>query len=191
MLKNLPNAITLIRIGTIPILIVLAVKKSQDAFAVLMIASLIGDILDGLLARWLNATSALGALLDSTADTLLLFTASFGAWVFFPDVIHDHLFALMLVPALWLLEAVAAILRYHRLSSFHTYLSRIAAYALGIFIGALFWFGFSAALMYLAVTVFVFATAEEFVLLWLLPQWTPDVRGAAWVLSQRRRRTAS
>ena len=30
------------------------------------------------------------------------------------------------------------------------------------------------------------ATLEEFLLMWLLPEWTADVRGVYWILAQRR-----
>jgi phosphatidylglycerophosphate synthase len=186
MLARLPNAITSLRIAAIPALVWLAVARRHGPFAAILVASLVGDIVDGLLARLLRATSSLGAALDSIADTLLFFVAAFGALVFYPEVLRAHPAVFALVPALWAAENAAALLRYGRLSSFHTYASRVAAYALGLFIGVLFLFGFSAALMTVAVASLVLATAEEFVLLWLLPTWTPDVRGAWWVLRRRR-----
>jgi CDP-diacylglycerol--glycerol-3-phosphate 3-phosphatidyltransferase len=87
-------------------------------------------------------------------------------------------------------EIAAALIRYRRLSSFHTYLSKAAAYLLGISIGVLFLWGLPAALLYAAVTASVVANLEELVLIWLLPQWRPNVRGLYWVLQERRRSAA-
>jgi len=185
MLKKLPNAITITRIALIPVLVLLVVLRRETAFTAILIGSLLGDILDGLLARALGACSELGALLDSLADTLLLFVAACGAWSFHRAELSAHLAAFALVPALWGLENLAALLRYGRLSSFHTYLSRAAAYAMGIFVGFLFCFGFQLWMMRLALGLFVLATCEEFVLLRLLPVWTADVRGLWWVLQRR------
>ena len=151
-----------------------------------MIGCLVGDIADCILARILHATSALCAMLDSVADTLLFIVAGIGAWVFYPDVLRSHPVAFSLIPALWIGENIAALIRYGRLSSFHTYLSRIAAYAMGIFIGLLFLGALQTWLMYLGIGVLTLATTEEFVLLWLLPEWTADVRGVYWVLKARR-----
>ena len=183
--SRLPNAITSLRIAIIPLLVWLAMSRHHGLFAGLLVASLVGDIVDGLLARWLGATSALGAMLDSIADTLLFFVAAYGTVVFYPEALAAHPAIFALVPLVWASENTAALLRYRRLSSFHTYLSRIAAYTLGMFVTVLFLFGFSAGLMRIAVALLVLATAEEFVLLWLLPAWTPDVRGAWWVLKER------
>jgi phosphatidylglycerophosphate synthase len=186
MLKRLPNALTSLRIAAIPFLVWFAFTRRHDAFTAVMIGCLLGDIADGILARMLNAASALGAMLDSIADSLLFFAAGLGAWIFYPDVLRAHPVAFLLIPGLWIVENVAALVRYGRLSSFHTYLSRIAAYAMGIFIGLLFLGALQPWLIYIGVGVLALATVEEFVLLWLLPGWTSDVRGLYWVLKARR-----
>ena len=185
MLKRLPNALTSLRIATMPFLVWAAFAQHHGVFTVLMIGCLVGDIADGILARALNATSPLGALLDSIADTLLFLVAGFGAWVFYPDVLRAHPVAFSLIPGLWIAENLAALIRYGRLSSFHTYLSRITAYVMGIFLGLLFLGALQPWLIYIGVGVLAFATAEEFALLWLLPEWTADVRGVYWVLTSR------
>lgn len=191
MLRQLPNVLTSLRIAAIPALVWLAATRRHDPFAAIMIACLLGDIADGILARALRATSELGAMLDSIADTLLLFTAAYGAWVFYAGALRAHPVAFALVPGLWITENIAALLRYGRLSSFHTYLSRIAAYALGIFIGLLFLIGFKAWLLYVALAFLIVATFEEFALLFVLPRWTSDVRGLWWVLRSRRARAGA
>ena len=56
-------------------------------------------------------------------------------------------------------------------------LVRIAAYAQGIFMMSLFWFGYVAWVFYPMTVLTVLATGEELVLLFLLPEWTADVRG--------------
>jgi phosphatidylglycerophosphate synthase len=180
-LRHLPNLISLLRLLAVPVLLWLAWRHEQRTFAWLLVASLVSDIADGLIARLFAFTSRLGALLDSTADALLLFTAGYGAVVFYPAVVWANWPAAALLLGFWLFEAVAALLRYGRLSSFHTYLSKAAGYAMGIFIGVLFLFDFHLWLLYLAVGLSVCGNLEELWLLRLLPVWEPDVRGAWWV----------
>lgn len=185
MRRRLPNLLTSLRIAAIPLLAWLAVTHRQDGFAAVLIACLVGDVVDGMLARALHATSAFGAELDSVADTLLFFMALAGAVAFHPEAVRAHAGGFVVVPAAWFAENVAALVRYGRLSSFHTYLSRIAAAAMGMFIAVLFVWGMQPLLLYVAVVLVLMATAEEFVLLWMLPEWTANVRGVYWV---RRRR---
>jgi len=186
MLRHLPNTITALRILSVPVLVWAAFTRRHDVFTPLLIAGLLSDVLDGILARQLRLVSPLGALLDSIADTLLFYTAVFGAFVFYPDVLRAHAVACALVPLSWLVENVAALVRYGRLSSFHTLLRRVSAYAMGFFIGFLFLGWMHPWLLYAAVTLFVLATVEELALQRLFPTWTSDVRGLWWVLRKRR-----
>lgn len=180
-LRHTPNVISALRLLAVPMLAWLAWRHERQAFAWLLVASLVSDIADGLIARMFAFTSRLGALLDSTADMLLLFTAGYGALVFYPAIIRRHWPAVALLLGFWGFEAAAALLRYGRLSSFHTYLSKAAGYAMGLFIGVLFLFDFHPWLLYLAVGLSVCGNLEELWLLKLLPAWEPDVRGAWWV----------
>ena len=56
----------------------------------------------------------------------------------------------------------------------------------GLFVGALFVVGEQPALLFAAAGLVLVATLEEFILMWLLPEWTADVRGVYWILAQRR-----
>ncbi len=69
---TVPNQITLLRLGFLPIfLILISYEHYRWALAVLVVAGL-SDGIDGLLARRLNQRSSLGAYLDPIADKLLL-----------------------------------------------------------------------------------------------------------------------
>jgi len=69
---TVPNQITLLRLGFLPIfLILISYEQYRWALLVLVVAGL-SDGIDGLLARQLNQKSALGAYLDPIADKLLL-----------------------------------------------------------------------------------------------------------------------
>jgi cardiolipin synthase (CMP-forming) len=69
---TVPNQITLLRLGFIPVfLILISYEEYKWALLVLVVAGL-SDGIDGLLARKLNQRSALGAYLDPIADKLLL-----------------------------------------------------------------------------------------------------------------------
>jgi len=186
MLRHIPNALSIARILAAPVLVALAAAGNEVAFTWILVPALLSDIADGLIARVFHLQSPLGAMLDSTADLLLLFAAFYGAWVFYPGVVADHAVAGALLIGAWLVQMASALWRYGRLSSFHTYLSKVAGYLLGIFIGVWFVFGFQPWLMYLAVGVSVLGNLEELVLLALLPTWRPDVRGLWWLLRERR-----
>lgn len=190
MLRHAPNALSVARILATPVLVALAATGHEAAFTWVLVPALLSDIADGLIARAFHLQSKLGALLDSIGDLLLLLASCYGTWVFHRDVAEQHWIALVALLAAWLLECAAALVRYGRLSSFHTYVSKVAGYLLGIFVGVLFVFGFHAWLLYLAVGVSVLGNLEELVLVAMLPEWRSDVRGVAWVLRENPRGAA-
>jgi cardiolipin synthase (CMP-forming) len=69
---TVPNQITLLRLGFLPLFLVsIAYDHYRWALLILVVAGL-SDGVDGLLARSLNQSSSLGAYLDPIADKLLL-----------------------------------------------------------------------------------------------------------------------
>jgi phosphatidylglycerophosphate synthase len=187
-LRQLPNAISGARLIGVPILVALALTRRETAFTWILIPALLTDIADGLVARAFHLETRLGAMLDTLADTGLLFVALYGVWVFHPEVLHEHAWLCGTAVAFWVLEDLAALARYRRLSSFHTYSSKIVANLLGLFVGWLFLFGFEPWLLYLAAGASIAASLEELALIVLLPQWSADVRGLWWVRREERAR---
>jgi CDP-diacylglycerol--glycerol-3-phosphate 3-phosphatidyltransferase len=182
LLRQLPNLLSAARLLASPVLAALAVLQHEAAFTWVLIPALLSDILDGLIARVFALQSRLGAILDSVADTLLMLASVCGIWAFHPEVFREHAWLCGAAVGLWLLEDLLALLRYGRLSSFHTYLSKVVANLLGLFIGWLFLFGFQPWLLYVAAGASILASLEELALLRVLPQWRANVRGLWWVL---------
>lgn len=73
-LKQIPNQLTLLRIGAIPILLLLyPLSKSLGPLcAVIFAAAAITDLLDGWLARKFATVTKIGSLLDPIADKMLI-----------------------------------------------------------------------------------------------------------------------
>jgi cardiolipin synthase (CMP-forming) len=185
---NVPNVISFARLAAAPLLFAAAIRGQQSVFTWLLVASLMSDIADGLIARGFAIASEFGARLDSTADMAIFAVAVFGIVVFQADFLIAHFLPVSFVIALYVTEVAAALGRYGRISSFHTVLTRISAYAQGAFVVSLFVFGYSPAFFWLTVLVSVVAYGEELVIVWLLPQWEADVRGLYWILRQGRGR---
>ncbi len=75
MITTIPNIITMFRIATVPILIILLHEHEYGwAFLVFLISG-ISDGLDGFIAKHFNMGSELGAILDPLADKALIFSS--------------------------------------------------------------------------------------------------------------------
>ncbi len=183
--RNIPNAISLARLLATPVLLGMVLGRYKESFKWLLLACLLSDILDGLIARRFNLQSKIGAFLDSTADMLVFLIATVGLFTFQTEFILAHYGEILTVLGFFVVEAVAAILRYGKISSFHTVLNRIVAYAQGIFVMSLFLWGYRGWIFYPTIALAILDYSEELVLLYLLPEWRSDVRGVYWVLSQK------
>ena len=70
---TVPNALSVLRLAGVPLFLWLLLGPRLDLLAlVVLMVSGVTDWLDGKLARWLNQTSRLGALLDPAADRLYI-----------------------------------------------------------------------------------------------------------------------
>ncbi len=183
--RHIPHVISVARIVATPGLVYLALSNREDPYKWLLLAALLSDIVDGLIARNFSFTSKFGSTLDTLADAWLWVAAVVGIWKFQPALVTEYWLVIVPVLGLWLLEHVLAFLRYGKLTSFHTYATRAGAYALGIFIMSLYLWGLQPWLLYLAATLSILGNLEELIIIALLPSWTPDVRGLYWVLGQR------
>ena len=184
-IRNMPNAISLCRLLATPVLLTAALQERSLLFAWLLLACLLSDIVDGLLARSLRLQSPFGAALDSAADILVTIIGAVGTITMQWPFVVAHAWQLELLAALFAGEVLISFARYGRLSSFHTYLVRVSAYAQGAFVLSLFFWGYSAALFYFMWIVSCISQLEEWAILAVQPTWTSDVRGLYWVLKAR------
>ena len=75
---NLPNTITLIRIGVVPFLFILLTDPGEFwslILAVLFVTASVTDIVDGYIARKYQLITTMGKFLDPIADKLIINTA--------------------------------------------------------------------------------------------------------------------
>ena len=75
---NLPNTISLVRIGVIPVLFFLLLAPGplmSLIIAILFIAAALTDLLDGYIARRYHIVTTMGKFLDPIADKLIVNTA--------------------------------------------------------------------------------------------------------------------
>ncbi|HET6564379.1 MAG TPA: CDP-alcohol phosphatidyltransferase family protein [Xanthomonadales bacterium] len=183
----LPNAISLARLGCMPVLVWLAVVHQATAFAVLLVLALASDLVDGWLARHLRAVSRLGAVLDSMGDMALSLAILAGIWFLQPQVIEEDGWIIYGLLLAWVLAHCASLLRYGRLASYHTWLIRIGIALFNLFAVILFVFDYYPWLLYLSASLSLLGVIEHFLLLMLLPEWTPNIPGGIFRVWQRRR----
>ena len=182
---NLPNALSALRLLLAPVLLVLAWYGRERAFVVIFTLSLLTDLFDGKIARWLGQTSELGARLDSWADFATYMTVPLGAWWLKPEFVRQELVFFVAVVASYTVPVLVGYAKYGRLTSYHTRGAVIAAYALGAATVLVFAAGWAWPFR-LAALVLVAAELEEIAITAVLPEWRANVRSLVHALAMRR-----
>jgi cardiolipin synthase (CMP-forming) len=179
--RSIPLALTVFRICSAPVLLVLAALGKERVFLWLAIAALLSDVLDGALARRLGASSETGRLLDSWADLLIALVSFAGATLLWPDTMREEAVYFALVLAALVIPNAWGLLRFHRLLGYHTLSAKssgvlLAVGAVSLFTGLTPWVFRLASFVELAVA------AEYIAISLIVPGWTGEMKSAwhAW-----------
>jgi len=152
-------------------------------FKWLLLVSFFTDAIDGFLARKFHVTSIMGSKFDSIADDLTILMAVIGVFEFKPGFIsHEKLLVITLL-GLYLIQTILALIKYRKISSFHTYLAKFAAIAQGLFLIFLFFLPqWPLGLFRVAAVLTILDLLEEIILVSMLTKWQTDVKGIYWVI---------
>jgi CDP-diacylglycerol--glycerol-3-phosphate 3-phosphatidyltransferase len=180
------NGITLYRLASAPVLLLLAFINSHDVFKWLVAISFFTDAIDGPLARKYNVASVFGSTFDSVADDATVLVATLSLWMIHPEFVKREWIILTTLWGLFIIQTTAALIVYKRPTSFHTYLAKSAAVALAVFFIVIFFeFGYASDLFYVASAITALELLEEIILVILLPEWKTNVKGLFWVLRSK------
>lgn len=179
------NAITLYRLAAAPLLIFLAFDHQPGPFKWLLAVSFFTDAIDGYLSRRYKVTSVVGSRLDSIADDVTIIAAIVGLFILKPGFIRQELVLLGVLLGLYILQTGFALIRYKKITSFHTYLAKTAAIIQGIFLILMFFLPEPPyAVFYTAAIITMLDLIEENILVLILPLWRADVKGLYWVIKK-------
>ena len=190
MLRGLPNLISGSRV--VATLVIAAGGAMHDQATVVggIAYSLLSDVIDGPLARALGEASARGAQLDSIADAMLLWIAPAAIWTSVPGARERLGVTIAVVYASYVVPVAAGVIKFRRLTSYHTWGARSAAVLIAM--------GFAAFLLWhvvwplgIGVAVLVGSAIEEFAITCTLPRWQADVRSLMAAVRLRRQAAAA
>jgi phosphatidylglycerophosphate synthase len=164
-LRTVPNALSAVRLITIPLLWLLAIRGLTVVLGVALLLSFLTDALDGPIARRLHQSTEFGSRLDSLADNLLLL--SIVAWLVMlrPQVWEDHSPLIEVALVMYAASLILGLVKFGRFANLHLYTSKGAAVLGCIFVVHGFIFGsYSPWLFYPAIGLFTVSSTETFTL---------------------------
>ncbi len=149
------------------------------------------DLIDGFFARSFNVTSIFGARLDSIADDFTFLSAITAVFVFKYSFIAENILTIAILLGLYLFQTIYALIKYNKISSFHTYLAKTAAIFQGLFFILLFILKEPPySLFYIASVFTILDLIEEIIMVFILPDWRADVGGLYWIYNRKKKSNA-
>ncbi len=172
--QHLPNALSLFRIAMLPVLGALALAGQATLFLAALMLSLSSDIVDGYLARKSGVTSELGARLDSWGDLATYMSLPLFAWWLWPELLLAEFRYLACAIFAYTLPIGVGLIRFGRLTSYHTWAAKGTAVLMGIALFVLFSGGPSWP-FHVATFLLVVEGMEEIAISCVLRGWQTDV----------------
>ena len=183
---TIPNAISVVRLLLVPLLVLLALREQRVIFLVVLGIQMFSDCIDGPIARRLNQVSDFGAQLDSWADFgMYVALPVCGVWLW-PEVMKTQHPYVTVVLISYAAPIAAAVVKFGRLPSIHTYGAKVAAVCIGLSAFVMFAFGILAPFR-LCAPLAVVTALDELAVITILRNWRANVRSVWHAMDMRRK----
>ena len=178
---NLPLGLILFRFLLAPVILGLAYfigENSKLVILILMYLGLISDILDGIIARKQNLSSARLRRLDSQTDMIFWLSIGISTWILYPQLINDNHLAIWAILAMEISVYVISILKFKRETCTHAFLSKLWGITLLIAFTSLIGFNHAGLPFSAAIIMGLISHIDRILITLILPKWTHDIPSA-------------
>jgi len=176
--EHLPWGMAGMRAALGPILIAgQSCDWSGPALASLVLAALLSDIFDGVLARRWKCDTAGVRLFDSMADTFFYLCVAVALWIGQPQLWRGNAGLICVLLASEAARFIFDFAKFGKPSSYHSWLAKSWGLLMAVAVMAAFAGHYGASLIRASLIVGVVCNAEGLAMSIVLPAWRRDVRG--------------
>lgn len=174
--RSVPRLLTLSRAALAPVVVLSAFfHPSKTLFGACLVAALVTDVFDGIIARRLGVATPALRRLDSVADSLFYVAAAAAAWHLYPAAITRRLVPLAVLAVLELARYAFDAVKFGREASYHMWSSKLWGLALFAGFYSLLARGSDSVLLSAAIVLGILADLEGLAISLVLPDWKSDV----------------
>lgn len=184
-MKKIPILLILFRLALGPCMIALAYNYGNAARPVLvalLLAGIISDIFDGIVARRQGISTATLCRMDSQTDLVFWLCAGWCAWLLSPGIIIEHKTAIIMLFAMEGLTYLFSFLKFGKETCTHALLSKLWGIMLFVAFSSILGFNHAGVPFALALIFGIISHLDVYLIIVFLPRWTHDVPSAwhAW-----------
>lgn len=171
---TIPNIVSLLRIASVPVLLIFAWYQFPITFLVLFTIALATDALDGYLARKLNQVTELGTKLDTWGDTAMYFIAPICGYWLWPDLVNKDLITILILWIAFIIPIIATVIKFRCMPSYHTILAKTNTILLSF--AVIIWFVFKFPWLFrFAVFLELLLMIEYLAITFYLKEWRGNI----------------
>jgi CDP-diacylglycerol--glycerol-3-phosphate 3-phosphatidyltransferase len=187
-LRVIPWLLVFLRLALAPLMLWVAKGRLHERtdFAVILIAALISDIGDGMLARRWGCSTIRLRVADSAVDTVFYLGVAAAVILQYPQVFRANVILLLVLFVFETARYCLDYLRFRRMASYHSYLAKAWGLLLTAASVSLLCFGRFPFMATIAIAWGILCDAEGLAISLILREWTPDVKTLAKALELRR-----
>lgn len=177
-MKNLPVSLIILRFMLVPIILGLSYfygERASLTIIILMYVGLISDILDGIIARKLEVSTAKLRRLDSQVDLFFWISLGISAWLIHPDILKVKLTEIIILFVLEGLCYLVSFIKFGKETCNHAFLFKMFGLALLFAFTAIIGFGVTGIPFLIAFIVALLAYTDRLLIVFILPYWTHDI----------------
>ena len=181
MKMNIPILLIIFRLLLAPVILALAYfigESSKITIVILMYLGLISDILDGIIARKQNISSAKLRRMDSQTDMIFWLSIGFATWILYPKLISDNATVIWAILGMEIACYAISFLRFKKETCTHAFLSKLWGITLLIAFTSLIGFNHAGIPFALAITMGLISHIDRILITLILPKWTHDIPSA-------------
>lgn len=187
LMKQLPILLIAFRFLLAPVMLCLGYfykTTYRQLIVVLLIAGLLSDIFDGIIARKQNISTTTLRRLDSQVDMIFWLSAGFTSWFIWPEVIRQNNSVIYILLGMEALCYVVSVLRFGKETCTHAYLSKFWGLTLLAAFIDLILKGNAGFLFYFCLFAGVASHLDRILITLILPNWQHDVPSTyhAWLI---------
>lgn len=178
---NIPIILILFRLLLAPIILALAYfigESTKTIILVLMYLGLISDILDGIIARKQNISSAKLRRIDSQTDMIFWLSIGFATWILYPKLISDNSIVIWTILGMEIACYVISLIKFKKETCTHAFLSKLWGITLLIAFTSLIGFNYAGIPFATAIIMGLISHIDRILITLILPKWTHDIPSA-------------
>jgi CDP-diacylglycerol--glycerol-3-phosphate 3-phosphatidyltransferase len=183
----IPTLLVALRVLLGPTLIAMTIRNAPGVWLlVLLIAALLSDILDGIVARRLGVATERLRVADSWADGWFYLWVCAAVWFKAPEIIRAFRVPIIVLLSMDLFGYAVDLVKYRRITSLHAYSAKAWGIALFIATVALLVYHTGGVFLWMAIVLGYVCNLEGLAIKILLPTWQTDVHSVFHALKMRR-----